>query len=235
MINEMTTEIQSHIGLGETLGPNHNYITDWYADQYGYVYRAAPWCAMYIVYCARHVGIEPDIIPSSAYTPSILKWYRDRGLVTGSEDIRVGDLVLYDYIGGDRVEHIGYVIAVDRENGYFTSVEGNWNNHVTKLTRRIADNQYFCHPQYKETQPLEEEMPSVEEIAAAVWGHVIPEKNGIGPASASDWLVDARILAGYAAVDESDADEIVGRIVDYFGRDVAAQIANKLIERIDNG
>ena len=50
------------------------------------------------------------------------------------------------------------------------------------------------------TQPQgEEDMPSSQEIAAAVWQQVIPERSGVGPARAEDFLLDTRILAESAA------------------------------------
>lgn len=145
--NDLLREARKYLGVNEEKGPNHNRFTDWYADRYGEAYRRTPWCAIFIVYCARKAGISADVIPTSAWTPSILDWFKKRGRVTQGYGPRVGDVVLMDWPGGDVVEHVGIVAEV-LPGGLIKTIEGNWRDSVAVVTRRVTSRLYFCHPAY---------------------------------------------------------------------------------------
>lgn len=94
----------------------------WYAERVGdRSFRTAPWCAMFISWCAAQVGAT-NIIPIHAYTPSGVSWFKSRGQWHTRSPKR-GDLVYYKF-SGPRVHHVGIVERV-HSDGSVTAIEGN--------------------------------------------------------------------------------------------------------------
>lgn len=87
----------------------------------GYDKARAPWCGGFVQYV---LGPEASGIPAStmAYTPAAIAAYRGRGwAVTAPQP---GDLVWFNFSGGRSPEHVGLVLAVNKD-GSIISVEGN--------------------------------------------------------------------------------------------------------------
>jgi len=95
------------------------------ANPYGRAYGTdgVAWCAQFAWWCFRQAGAG-DLIPKTAYTPTLAAWYQQRGRADRTS--RVGDLVLFDWPGDgvDRISHVGLVEAVNRD-GTLTTIEGN--------------------------------------------------------------------------------------------------------------
>ncbi len=50
---------------------------------------------------------------------------------------KVGDLIFFNWHDGDDpFDHVGIVELVNG-NGTVTTIEGNWNNKVTRVTRKL--------------------------------------------------------------------------------------------------
>ena len=97
---------------------------------------AAPWCGAFVNACLVKAGM-----PSRdwlRYTPSIVNKAK-----AGAEGWswhsrpRVGDLVLFNWPGGDFVDHVGIVVQLNGD-GSVKTVEGNFQNRVGYWTRKTS-------------------------------------------------------------------------------------------------
>lgn len=88
---------------------------------------AAPWCAAFVQYCsdvaARALGIPNplDDVKHEALVQSYADWFTHA--VVDPWSAEPGDLVLFSF-GGERWDHIGFVVQRPTGNGFFTC-EGN--------------------------------------------------------------------------------------------------------------
>jgi CHAP domain/Putative peptidoglycan binding domain len=106
---------RSQIGYREAVGNRTKYGAAYGLDGYA-------WCAMFAWWCFTGVGAS-DLIPKTAYTPSMYQWYADRGRASRSP--RVGSLVFYNFPdSANRIQHVGIVEAVNSD-GTITTIEGN--------------------------------------------------------------------------------------------------------------
>jgi hypothetical protein len=90
------------------------------------------WCALFSTWVWRQAGVG---IPNYAFTGDVFTWGQARGLaVWDSSGLRRGDVVLYGWGPSDprTSTHIGVVVQVN-SNGTIVTVEGNWNNRVSRV------------------------------------------------------------------------------------------------------
>ena len=60
------------------------------------------WCAMFVSWCANVAGVSKSIVPSHAYTPYGLQWFKDRGraysratVAKGGYTPKPGDIIYF--------------------------------------------------------------------------------------------------------------------------------------------
>jgi hypothetical protein len=110
--------VRSHIGVTES-PPGSNDTP--FAARAGHL-NGQPWCATFVVACARDAGVK---LPSeSAYTPTMADGFKHAGRWT-PDDPRPGDLAFVDFPDDHtvRIQHVAVVVGVD-ENRVRT-IEGN--------------------------------------------------------------------------------------------------------------
>ena len=95
---------------------------------------ASPWCGAFVNACLVQAGL-----PSRdwlRYTPSIVNKAKagEEGWSWHTRP-RVGDLVLFNWPGGDFVDHVGIVVQLNGD-GSVKTVEGNFQNRVGYWTRK---------------------------------------------------------------------------------------------------
>jgi hypothetical protein len=118
--------------IGETESPpgsnKGRNISKWQKESLGY--DGFAWCGAFVGAGLRRVGVQGIHGPSIVYTPKILADARNgiNGLekVVAFDDAKKGDLVLFNFPGGEHVDHVGFV-ARDHEAGsaYLDTIEGN--------------------------------------------------------------------------------------------------------------
>lgn len=118
--------------LGYTEGSNND-------NKYGVWYgmNHAPWCAIFISYCWYQAGLPLHITTPKgfAYCGFGIDWFKKKGWWHTTP--KVGDLIFFNWHnGGDPFDHVGIVELVNG-NGTVTTIEGNWNNKVTRVTRKL--------------------------------------------------------------------------------------------------
>ena len=144
---------------GEVLGSmNFTEYGRWYGAQ-------DMWCAMFASWCANVAGISTDVIPSHAYTPNGLRWFRDRGRAVSRAKVEAGE---YTPQPGDLIyfkssrnknptNHVGIVTGYSDGRVYAiegnTSSAGNSTNGgtVTEKSYKISNTfiVYICSPDYE--------------------------------------------------------------------------------------
>jgi len=92
-----------------------------YGEAYGW--NGVAWCAQFCWWVFREAGVAP-LIPKTAGTELLRKWYRDRNQWT--MDPQPGDLVLFKFSKSlsRTVDHVGIVEAVE-PGGTLITIEGN--------------------------------------------------------------------------------------------------------------
>lgn len=101
-----------------------------------YGINPAPWCCMFVSWCANEVGILKTLIPKYAGAGVGYRWFRDKKQLTMKPS--PGDIgFLKPTKKGATSSHtfIVYEVIGDR----ITTIEGNENNGVIKNTRKLTD------------------------------------------------------------------------------------------------
>lgn len=85
-----------------------------------------PWCAIFVTFNARMVGVPTTIIPNFASCSYVINnFFKPKGLWKARDGYtpKAGDLIFYDWNIDKAPDHVGIVIGV--ENGKVITVEGN--------------------------------------------------------------------------------------------------------------
>ncbi|MCI8550453.1 MAG: DUF2272 domain-containing protein [Lachnospiraceae bacterium] len=132
-----------------------------YVNAAGDYYPSAPWCAMFVSWCANQAGISSTVFRMNASTVNMAIWYQnsnnpgtwhDRGTYTP----QAGDLIFFKFDWNNNyVNHVGIVTGVS--GGTVYTVEGNTSDSVAE--RKYAlDNTYikgYATPDYYGTGVIE--------------------------------------------------------------------------------
>ena len=104
---------------------------------YGAVYGldGQPWCQIFIWWCFQRADLGA-LVPKGAYTPTIARWYRDRGQ-WGSAP-RPGALAYMRFPGLDRISHVGIVETIPGDGSVIT-IEGNTRAPGVSGSQRDGD------------------------------------------------------------------------------------------------
>ena len=139
----------SQAGYKERAG-NRNKFGAWFGMD------NAPWCAIFIAWCAAQAGIPPHIL-RSAYCPQLSAWFRARGQLRPAAYLpRPGDLVFFDRNHNNVPDHVGVVVRAG--NGFVHTVEGNQGDMVQCCSYALRDPALLCYgaPAYREEDTMPE-------------------------------------------------------------------------------
>lgn len=164
--------------LGTTAN-NNNVIFN--TDYYGGPVSGSdyPWCVVFVWDIFKMCGAS-DLFYGGKKTAScvtVMSYYQNIGrFSTGISTARPGDLVLYNWDGGE-VDHIGILICVNKD-GTITTVEGNTafpntgpqknGLGVARKVRSMKSVVGFAHPDYTDT---------IVNISANNTAHIGPKVN----------------------------------------------------------
>lgn len=117
----------TQVGVGEPNGDD-KYIK-YYNEITGssFSVNSTPWCAIFVTYCARQVGIPTEVIPNFAScTISRDQFWKPKNqyhLKSGYQP-KVGDIIYFDWGNNSSLlDHVGIVVGVTSTT--VTTVEGN--------------------------------------------------------------------------------------------------------------
>lgn len=82
-----------------------------------------PWCGYFVMWCAKQAKVK---MPNVVYTPAGVAAFQGIGQWSNAETAmpKPGDIVFFDFPGGEKTDHVGIVIK-DNGDGTVTTVEGN--------------------------------------------------------------------------------------------------------------
>lgn len=112
---------------GNNRGPR---VDDYLANTDPPIHTAAPWCAAFVQYVSDVVcnflgaGNPLDMVRLEAYVQSYYDWASEGGKLVAPDAAEPGDLVLFSF-GGERYDHVGFLLAVPNADGTFPTIEGN--------------------------------------------------------------------------------------------------------------
>lgn len=117
--------------------------------EYGryYGFTCAPWCAMFVNWCARELGVSTGVIPKYAAVAYYHSFYRGKGRFYSWTKVRkkqyqpkIGDIIIYSNVKGGTAHHIGYVISATYTSSKvtITTVEGNTSDQVRKVVMKMS-------------------------------------------------------------------------------------------------
>ncbi len=109
-----------------------------YAIDYG-IDKYSAWCACFVSWCAKQVGVRDTLIPKYAWVLSGKAWYQSRGRyqsVSSSYVPRKGDVIFFHSVGASTTSgnHTGLVEAYDPEAQIIYTIEGNIGDKVNRAT-----------------------------------------------------------------------------------------------------
>lgn len=146
---EALTAAHNWIGLAENPdGSNYvqrlSEVGKWHNVKHEFRVMGYAWCAYFAFLCHLKAGskvaeaglVHGDFWP--LYTPWLVNHARkgEHGMsVVRMEDARPGDLVFFNWKGGDFVDHVGLFKSYDRGSDTVTTIDGNISNRVGQHTR----------------------------------------------------------------------------------------------------
>ena len=136
------------------------------ANKYNYG-SGEPWCAYFVMYCARALGLSTSVIPNYPGCPALVSYYKSLNRwqdFTTKYTPHVGDLIFYSTSPGGVASHIGIVVAATETT--VTTREGNTSGgavatHVFNTTNEsgLIGNDYYilgyAAPDYPDPSSLE--------------------------------------------------------------------------------
>ncbi len=166
----------AEVGTRE-LGVNKiKYNTEYYGREVeGAVYA---WCAVFVWWVFHELGAD-ELYYGGEKTASCTTLYR----WAASEWLAIyggyapGDIVFFDWDGSGDCDHVGIVARVNPDAS-ITTVEGNWNDSVSYVTRPAADVAMAYRPRYRpEGDAVKSDDDSYAaacaKLLAAGWGDVV--------------------------------------------------------------
>lgn len=139
---------------------------------------AYEWCAVFLWWVFHSLGADKLYYggEKTASCTTLYRWAQSEGLaICGS--YQPGDVVFYDWDGSGDCDHVGIIKRVNPD-GSITTIEGNWNDSVSYVTRPAADVAKAYRPRYRpEGDAVKNDDDSYAaacaKLLAAGWGDVI--------------------------------------------------------------
>lgn len=112
---------------------NYTKYGKWYGINGG---DGAAWCAMFVSWCANQCGLLETVVPRYSAVKTGMQWYQRNRLFKdkGKYKPKAGDIFFQRSNGGS---HTGIVVKSD--DTYYYSIEGNSNDAVRKVRRKLTD------------------------------------------------------------------------------------------------
>ena len=142
--------------------PGSNRVKYW--DAYDPKMQGQPWCVAFLWWCFREAGERMAFFGGckTASCSILLRWYREQGLTVPVDEVRVGDIVIFNFHGGKDPEHCGIVVETEEWKGVgavaCTTIEGNTSPSDGSQSNggMVCEKQRYqpqivavCRPQYQ--------------------------------------------------------------------------------------
>ncbi|MBQ9016243.1 MAG: InlB B-repeat-containing protein [Firmicutes bacterium] len=147
--NDIIGFAKTQVGYAEASG-NNTYFGHWFGLNY------APWCAMFVSWCAAKAGVSKSVVPRLASADR--SWAKNQKVYYkskqwgGTYTPQKGDLIYFSWSVRDYADHIGMVTGTSVSDGktYVNTIEGNKRDKVVTASYLLS-NKYilgYAHPKY---------------------------------------------------------------------------------------
>lgn len=110
-------------------------------------YNGEPWCAYFVVWCARQAGVSSAVIPARFECSNLASYYKGNGRWhSTSYTPKPGDLIFYSQWSGGTPCHVGFVTSVSGSR--ITTKEGNTTGGVISSRQRTVGSSYVASGWY---------------------------------------------------------------------------------------
>lgn len=172
-IQEVLDVERNWIGYDRFTDTKHGTVFGrWMADVTGeswYGENGVAYCVMFQSYCFNQAGQHERFFPSAS-CDDVKRRAEKAGCLVSLNDIRVGDLILFDWGDGGKLDHIAIVEKV-LGSGKFQTIEGNTNGgKVARRTRHISSMRYCVRPVYSDKAPTNGSAPRTKIVVDGFWG-----------------------------------------------------------------
>lgn len=102
------------------------------------IHAPAAWCAAFAYWAINEAaelkGMEHPLkeVGRKAYVPDYVTWARNKNRIISVEDAGPGDLFALNFPSKGRYAHLGFVVEVNEDEGWFTTCEGNSNEEGSR-------------------------------------------------------------------------------------------------------
>lgn len=149
---------ESMVGVRETY--ENGKWTNWGPEVKEFLFAAgltkpAPWCAAFINWCGEQAAYDHGVISPlekvkiQAYVQSYADWAEAKSRFISAEDTGPGDLFVLYYPSLKRFAHIGFVMEVNEDEAWFTTIEGNTNDDAVREGYEVAKRRRTITPRVK--------------------------------------------------------------------------------------
>lgn len=132
---------------------------------------AYAWCAVFVWWVFHSLGADELYYggEKTASCTTLYRWAQSEGLAIYG-GYRPGDIVFFDWDGSGDCDHVGIVKRVNPD-GSITTIEGNWSDMVSYVTRPAADVAKAYRPRYRDDD--DSYAAACAKLLAAGWGDVV--------------------------------------------------------------
>lgn len=138
--------VNSGVILNDAKRSTGEYYSEWYINTVGGSYgvngwnKNTPWCACYISWALSQVdrGYFEDnaVVPIYANVDNFIEYFKGKSSLVSTPT--PGDIIFFDWTGGDNPAHVGVVIKSDDTNVY--TIEGNSAGIIALRSYSLSDN-----------------------------------------------------------------------------------------------
>ena len=145
--------------LGYTENPPGSNRTK-YWEAYDPKMQGQPWCVAFLWSIFNSAGERMAFFGGgrTASCGTLLRWYKEQGLVVDKRDIRIGDILILNFSGTQDTQHCGLVVDKGKLAGTWYTIEGNTTpgeegsqddgGCVAKKLRSVKNVVAVCRPNY---------------------------------------------------------------------------------------
>lgn len=115
------------VAIGEIGNKEQGNNSTKYGKWYGM--DGAPWCHIFVSYCANRAGVSASVVPKTASTSDGMAWFKKKGLFKykGKYTPKRGDIIYFKSAGAS---HVGIVEKVS--GSVVHTIEGNTSDKVAR-------------------------------------------------------------------------------------------------------
>ena len=140
-------------------------------DYYGHKVNGSTyaWCVVFVWDMFRIAGASHLFYNGKkvANTVVVETWGKSSGLTVPKEEVKRGDLVLFDFNHNGAPDHIGFALGPAKD-GKVETIEGNTDDMVARRSRDLSDVCTVIRPEYDTCSCTAEDCPILAYLASLI-------------------------------------------------------------------